>query len=67
MVVEPVVGNAEQPGGECGVGFPPGAGVDHLLPDVLEQFLGQRPVAQLAQQIVEKPGAVARIKLRKRF
>ncbi|KAG1445909.1 hypothetical protein G6F57_017456 [Rhizopus arrhizus] len=55
------MGDAEPPGAECRLGLPAGAGADHPLPDVLEDLLGQRTVAQLPQQEPEQPLAMARI------
>lgn len=54
VVVQAVVGDAEQPGAEGRVGLPACPRADHPLPDVLEHLLGQRGVAQLPQQEAEQ-------------
>src|SRR3546814_344198 len=63
VVGDAVVGDAVQPAGERGVRRPAGARCDHPLPDVLEQVVGQRTVAQLAQQEPVEAGTVARVEL----
>ena len=63
MVAEPVVGNGVQPGREAGIRRPAGACGYHPLPDVLEEFVGQGIVAQLAEQVAVEPGAMARVQL----
>src|SRR5690606_27067518 len=63
VVGDAVVGDAVQPARERGIRGPAGTRGDHPLPDVLEQVVGERGVAQLAQQEAVEPGAVARVEL----
>ena len=50
MVVQSVVGDPVEPGAEQGIRAPARARGDHPLPHVLEQFIGECGIAQLAQQ-----------------
>ena len=63
MVVQAVMGNGVQPGGEAWIGLPAFTRRDHALPDILEDFIGQPVVAQLAQQVAVKLPAMARVQL----
>ena len=59
MVVEPIVGDPEQPGRERRLRLPAVARGDHPLPDVLEELVGQRLIAQLPQQEPVQRAAMA--------
>src|SRR5690606_3008606 len=61
VVVQAVVGDAEQPCPERRLRLPAVAGTDDPLPYILEELVGHRRIAQLAQQEPVQRPAVARI------